>query len=517
MRLLSTADSRTFKEVVTADIELYAILSHCWIQGPYQNEVSYQQLLAERYSKDSLGWQKIAECCSIAKQRKIDWVWIDTCCIDKSSSAELSETINSMYGWYERASECYVFLHDFYGSTLPPLEQMDGEDRWKRKLCDGTIADVESFVDCRWFKRGWTLQELLAPRSVIFFNSKYEIVGTRSELAGIIAHATNIDVRYLTRQLKIKNASIAERMSWACGRATTRPEDMAYSLLGIFDVNIPPMYGEGERAFLRLQLEIIKQSDDESIFAWDLDNYNPNGTGILAQSPNAFSRSRHIRRFPADCTDSQARFMSTNKGIEFRYRKVFLIMGLMTLHFGHGMGPERRDERDALSTPLMTIPTVRIVVDILLFCEGYGGQHADIYLHLLLKDNNWYRIAVKSHKTNRIKRLFRRAIATVGQIHTVQVAYTMQQSTDLTSNVDWRRLILSWTTLRILINNFLPFLFYAAALLLHVTINADWILVWGLLTLSVTFWGFGPASVTAILLGVFGMFGTEELVFYGKS
>lgn len=508
MRLVNTSDPRVFKEVVATDTEPYAILSHCWVQDPDQKEVSYQQVLAKSYSEESLGWQKIAECCSIAKTRNLDWAWIDTCCIDKTSSAELSETINSMYAWYERAAECYVFLHDFHGSYLPSLEKVDREDHWRGSLSDETIADVESFFDCRWFKRGWTLQELLAPQSVRFFNSRYKFVGTRLELAGIIAYAANMDARYLTQQLKINDASIAERMSWACARATTRPEDLAYSLLGIFDVNIPPIYGEGEKAFLRLQLEIIKKSDDESIFAWDLGKHDPNGAGILAPSPSAFAGSRYVRRVPAGYTDSQARFMSTNKGIEFRFRKIFLVMGLMTIKFGPGTGHRRRDKSKALSASLMMIPSARIVVKILLFCERSGGQMEDIYLHLQLQDNRWFRTSVKPTKTNSIKRFIRRVIATVGQLHSVQVAYSAQQPTSLKSDADWLE-ALSWTILRVSINNCMPFLFYTAAFWLHLMLDADWILVWGLLMLSVMFWGSPPAALTAVLLGVTSMFRSQ--------
>lgn len=220
-----------------------------------------------------------------------------------------------MFKWYAKAAECYVFLDDFSGMLMTEDEQLEEE-----------AADFE---DCRWFTRGWTLQELLAPTAVLFFNSKRTIIGTRVELLDWISRASRIQPQYLTGEAMIAEASVAQRMSWASNRDTSRPEDIAYSLLGIFNVNIPMLYGEGENAFLRLQRAIIENSDDETIFAWGLfepdigtivgvrgRDYSPQQT-VLAQSPASFRSSANVVR--------EARpphippFHFTNRGIQFSF------------------------------------------------------------------------------------------------------------------------------------------------------------------------------------------------------
>ncbi|KAH8904977.1 HET-domain-containing protein [Coniochaeta sp. PMI_546] len=191
------------------------------------------------------------------------YVWVDTCCINKESSAELSEAINSMYTWYANALLCVAVLTDVAGTESDP----NGE-----------------FGDSRWFTRGWTLQELVAPFAVVFYNSSYELIGSRSDLARSIARITSIDQKYLhspTLGRTSASPTIAERMSWAAGRQTTRLEDEAYCLLGIFGVNMPLLYGEGANAFVRLQQEIIKSTEDQTIFAWGY-NMSRLDKGILS-------------------------------------------------------------------------------------------------------------------------------------------------------------------------------------------------------------------------------------------
>jgi hypothetical protein len=177
---------------------------------------------------------------------------VDTCCIDKTSSAELSEAINSMFRWHEIATICYAYLTDVY-----------------------SYADSPEFAKSRWFRRGWTLQELLAPSVLRFFNASWTYIGDRSQLSSVIVAITKIDIHYLDVGLgtneyrieSIRSAPVARRMSWASERVTMRVEDMAYCLLGIFGVNMPMLYGEGGRAFVRLQEEILKESIDMTIFA----------------------------------------------------------------------------------------------------------------------------------------------------------------------------------------------------------------------------------------------------------
>ncbi|KAK5125362.1 hypothetical protein LTR85_000471 [Meristemomyces frigidus] len=296
MRLLSSADYTTFKEIINPEDERYAILSHCW--GSNAEEITHQQLTTGTYSVGTTGWQKIVRCCDLATSRGFDWVWIDTCCIDKTSSAELSESINSMFNWYQQATECYNFLDDLDVGGISLSLQVDGDGRWKDALDVQDLDRLSSFLDSRWFTRGWTLQELLAPKVVYFFDCRDVFLGSKVDLAGLIALATGIGHDILTGKTALETASVAQRMSWASMRITSRKEDAAYSLLGIFHVNMPLIYGEGTKAFFRLQVEILRASDDQSLLAWGLDEPEsdiPTRTGLLAPSPLDFSACRRVR------------------------------------------------------------------------------------------------------------------------------------------------------------------------------------------------------------------------------
>ncbi|KAK4213725.1 HET-domain-containing protein [Rhypophila decipiens] len=243
--------TRQFKEFIGHTVPPYAILSHTW--GP--NELTFKDVqglaISDTFPNDS----KIDGCCARAHQDGYEYVWIDTICIDKSSSAELSEAINSMFDWYYNSGVCYAYLSD-----VDP-----GED---------PLDPRSSFHTSRWFTRGWTLQELLAPDAVLFFDSGWNYIGRAHDfkLMELVAHITKIPARVLQsdqfRLGRFRHQSIAEKMSWACRREVTRQEDEAYSLLGLFQINMPLLYGEGDRAFQRLQNELIRVSDDETIFAW---------------------------------------------------------------------------------------------------------------------------------------------------------------------------------------------------------------------------------------------------------
>ncbi|THU95437.1 HET-domain-containing protein [Dendrothele bispora CBS 962.96] len=247
MRLLST---KTFQlQEFYTDVPPYAILSHTW----GKREVTFQDMqnVDSIKTREDLqtGWDKVKKACEHAQNYLFEWIWIDSCCINKESSAELSEALNSMYQYYEDAEVCYVYLSDVSGKEDPR---------------DPSSA----FRVSRWFKRGWTLQELLAPSHVVFLDEDWADLGTRQSLRDAISAITLIPVEVFEGK-DIAGFSIAQRMSWAAFRETTRPEDQAYSLMGIFGVNMPPIYGEGgPKAFMRLQQEIIKISDDRSIFAW---------------------------------------------------------------------------------------------------------------------------------------------------------------------------------------------------------------------------------------------------------
>ncbi|KAJ3579558.1 hypothetical protein NPX13_g1005 [Xylaria arbuscula] len=189
--------------------------------------------------------------CWLASREGYDFAWCDTCCINKASSAELTEAINSMFSWYAVAEMCYVYLADYDGSK--PNDEMRAS---------------------KWYTRGWTLQELIAPTHVRFYDASWAIVGTKATLCKELENITGIDSHILlaTKDQDLNDVlsqePIAKRMSWAATRKSSRVEDTAYCLLGIFGINLPLLYSEGERAFIRLQEEIARTNNDLSLFAW---------------------------------------------------------------------------------------------------------------------------------------------------------------------------------------------------------------------------------------------------------
>ncbi|KAH9203299.1 vegetative incompatibility protein HET-E-1 [Leptodontidium sp. 2 PMI_412] len=224
-------------EFLEYDIPEYAILSHRWEAG----EVTFKDL-TDGTSEGKAGYSKIQFCGEQARRDKLEYFWVDTCCIDKSSSAELSEAINSMFRWYQEAARCYVYLSDV--------------SIRKRKASECTWESA--FRASKWFTRGWTLQELLAPRSVEFFSWEGSRLGNKTTLEQQIHEITGIPTTAL-REYPLPQFDVDERFSWAKSRQTTRGEDKAYSLFGIFDVQMPLLYGEGEvKAFQRLREAIDK-------------------------------------------------------------------------------------------------------------------------------------------------------------------------------------------------------------------------------------------------------------------
>jgi hypothetical protein len=243
MRLLDvrTLELRTFYGDA---IPMYAILSHNWLQD--HEEVTFAQMHNVDACRNKAGFRKIQLLCQQAKRDDVQYAWIDTCCIDKMNSSELSEAINSMFAWYSRAKYCYVYLADICAEQ--------GDD----------------FLDSRWWTRAWTLQELLAPNVVSFYDTAWKFLGEKSDwsITVKVSSFTGIDERVLMYPRKMFRRSIAQRMSWAATREATRQEDLAYCLLGLFKIHMPLQYGEGIAAFLRLQKEILKRSHDQSLFAW---------------------------------------------------------------------------------------------------------------------------------------------------------------------------------------------------------------------------------------------------------
>lgn len=270
----------------------YAILSHRW----EKEEVTFRDIQNPLQAANLAGFTKIQNSCKRALNDGYDYIWVDTCCINKESSAELTEAINSMYRWYKAAAVCYVYLSDVDAAEV----SRDGESKIMESL---------------WFERGWTLQELLAPKNVLFFDQDWAFLGTKHSLSESLTRCTGIDETILRGNESVFNRSIAQRMSWAAGRKTTRDEDIAYSLLGIFDVNMPMLYGEGEKAFLRLQAEIIRQSDDHSIFAWPIQHDAQ--PGLLADNPAAFAECGYIRAIVPRIGHSS--YALTNRGLSTKF------------------------------------------------------------------------------------------------------------------------------------------------------------------------------------------------------
>lgn len=331
-------DTLELCEFQPGSIPEYAILSHTW----GDQEVLYDDA---RHGRDRLlacgkteGLDKLLKSTAEAAKNGYQYLWNDTCCIDKSSSAELSEAINSMFAWYRDSEVCYAYLADF----------------------DSTQGGTLSSRPIRWFTRGWTLQELIAPLKVYFYDKNWVRFGDKWSLAAQLVAVTGIDelafrwhfdpvhyfdfdgyytypnedysprhspesrCNFCRRDLNhvLQSFRIATRMSWAASRETTRPEDIAYSLLGIFGVNMPMLYGEGGRAFLRLQQAILQTSTDQSILAF---NTVPIGyeygaeseRDILAKHPRQFLHYQQDReRYPCVYSHAGGKMVLSNAGLE---------------------------------------------------------------------------------------------------------------------------------------------------------------------------------------------------------
>ncbi|KAH6648114.1 heterokaryon incompatibility protein-domain-containing protein [Truncatella angustata] len=270
----------------------FAMLSHTWDS----DEVTFQQFQKPHEAQYQQGYRKIEHTCEEARRQKIPYAWVDTCCIDKTNSAELTESINSMFTWYAKSFITYVFLMDLM--TDPKV-----------------TLTTKTLKSCRWFTRGWTLQELVASRSVEFYDANWVLRGTKASLRPLLATTTGIDEKVLKNSSYLSSIPVAQRMSWASRRVTTRLEDQAYCLLGIFQVHMPLIYGEGNNAFIRLQEAIIEEVNDLSLFAWRSNAHQSTQKyrGMLASSPAEFADAGNIQRVRDGRLSDE--FAVTNKGL----------------------------------------------------------------------------------------------------------------------------------------------------------------------------------------------------------
>ena len=306
MRLIHTTTMEIKEFTLPAAVEeVYAILSHVWDKDEqsFQDVQRIHARCAETGERpQSLFSEKILRSCQLAESHGYQWLWIDTCCIDKTSSAELSEAINSMFQYYSRSAVCYAYLRDVptHNALVPKFNALVTTVGAEGDRPSTYVPSDSPFSESIWHTRGWTLQELVAPRHVLFLSLTWDVIGSRADLAEELEAVTRVPKSVLQLSQKASEISIMRRMSWACRRKTTRVEDEAYALLGIFNVNMPTLYGEGRRAFQRLQEEIMRTHHDTTLFAWGncgpltrgkfglIDQTSERTTGILAASPSDF-------------------------------------------------------------------------------------------------------------------------------------------------------------------------------------------------------------------------------------
>ncbi|KAK4580315.1 hypothetical protein LTR86_000518 [Recurvomyces mirabilis] len=317
------------KYVINAKDFRYAILSHRW----GDDEILFADLNSQGWQSKA-GYRKIEYCMEQAKRDGLQYSWVDTCCINKESSAEVSEAINSMYSWYGGSVICYAYLDD--------------------------VVKSGDFANSLWFSRGWTLQELIAPPEIRFFDHQWSYLGSRHTRGIQLSDITNIPCQVLTSwgRRNLHRYSVAQHFSWAARRKTTRDEDEAYCLLGLMGVNMPLLYGEGSKAFLRLQEEIMRSSTDQSIFCWrplapssQQSWQSMIGRDLLAPSPACF----HGCDTEVGPKASRA-YTITNTGLEIRLRTTSLPKLAGHLCLAELVSPDRYGTRALVLLRVDTVP-----------------------------------------------------------------------------------------------------------------------------------------------------------------
>jgi hypothetical protein len=326
-----------------------------------------------------VGYSKIIHAAEQARSQGCNYIWVDTCCIDKSSSAELQEAINSMFRWYRNAEVCIVYL----GDVKPP-----------HRHSYTTASDVAraALKSCRWVRRGWTLQELIAPVVCRFHFQDWTLMGEKMEVLEELADATGIPNHVLEDSRSISEISVAERMSWAAHRESTRIEDVAYCLLGIFDIHMPLLYGEGDKAFIRLQEQILRTTDDYSLFAWcDTTSQHSTCRGLLARKPEEFQYCRSI-----ECENVVSTFPIGLTPLGLRVQLEFL--------------PDPRDKSRVLAM-IRSSNSMNQRLAISLKCLDGGMQYARVDAGSIIPIDDW----------------------PTGQLHTIYVRQKLSIPPDLTT------------------------------------------------------------------------------------
>ncbi|KFA47382.1 hypothetical protein S40293_07609 [Stachybotrys chartarum IBT 40293] len=370
MRLIHvhTLKLKEFYGEFGVEIPEYAILSHTWEDEEY---LFHDILQGNRTKK---GFHKVQKFCTQAAADGYNWGWVDTCCIDKTASAELSEAINSMYTWYQKSAMCYAYLADVKSDAA--FEQVLVDMAMDRR--PGTSATSSR---CRWFTRGWTLQELIAPVKIEFYGDNWKQLGSKDKHVYRLAAATGIDKTVLEGATPLSSISAAIRMSWASTRNTTRKEDQAYSLLGIFEVNMPLLYGEGHKAFLRLQEHIYRATEDHTIFMYgDVRPFDPDSP--LPSTPRSPLAIRGPRDFATPCqfqsimmeNSGNARFLtdpiSAEVGLRIDLPMTPILLGALRMNHMVKFGTMPGFDADRLRHQQFSLALFNVVPDMGLIGSG---------------------------------------------------------------------------------------------------------------------------------------------------
>ncbi|KAK1519196.1 hypothetical protein CPAR01_15634 [Colletotrichum paranaense] len=304
MRLLSTKTTK-LEVFHLENAPPYAVLSHLW----EHDEVLFQDMGDLSRAARRGGFLKIQLACAAAERQGLGHIWIDTCCVDKDSEAERNEAVEFSFRIFKSAAVCIAYLSDVRSESAMLAEYTSVADPFLDNNLEGKFR--HTFKRSRWFTRSWTLPELVAPPGLLFYSHGWELIGTRSQLREHLFDITGVDT-FVLQGGDLAKVSVARKMFWATSRNAYRLEDIAYSLAGLFGVEMIPIYGEGNvRAFLRLQEHIAKTVPDPTLFAWREDwvrktsrwnNFpdlvdSPNLWAYFATSPGAFSHCG--RMFPA--------------------------------------------------------------------------------------------------------------------------------------------------------------------------------------------------------------------------